>query len=210
MIFNDFAGKYHLFDKLLVISFLCSLYCVVMLITGQPILAPLLQFYMNSSGLVVIVFNIVDMMSGKEAEEECMKDMKKWLNCAISHTYDKNTRQMASVVFVGTHVDQVMIKEAEARNADVGSSIVDDALNKICERISNQLNEYFHSSQAWPFLLTNKYGRNISGARTQLNFFAVNNKKGHDDTGLQMLKQTITEQVGNEQHIIYSKFSLQL
>ena len=152
-------------------------------IIGQEIMAPLLQFYMDANGLDILVFSMVDMTRGEEAWRVCISEIERWLNSVISHTYDIKTRKMASVVFVGTHMDVV------SSSRDISG------INALCETVSNRLYDAFANSPAWPFVLPNEHGKNSAGARTQLNFFGVDNTKGRDDPGIRLLMDLIEREV---------------
>jgi len=125
-----------------------------------------------------------------------MEEIERWLNCAAANTYDADSKKMAAVALVGTHFDQVRATAAATSAASAASNSQPETFVRAdCVDISNKLFSALQSCIAWPFLLSNDLGRDNRGARTQLNFFAVDNTQGRSDPGLQQLMELIQTQV---------------
>lgn len=98
-----------------------------------------------------------------EDTEQCLNELRKWMDAIIVHTMDESTRPvtMSPIVFVGTFKDKV--RDAE-KHKEI-SRVLADAFQK--------------SSPAWLSGNIIKY-QQINEV-DELNFFPVDNTKGRED-----------------------------
>ena len=64
------------------------------------------HLFLTSSGVYVVVFNMVDMLDDNK-KEESLSEISLWLNSIAMRTFNAKTGLIAPVFLVGTHKDQV-------------------------------------------------------------------------------------------------------
>jgi hypothetical protein len=166
---------------------------------GQDVLRALLQFYLKTMSTVFVVFDASDMIKGPEAEAKCIKEILSWINLVIAQTFDSQSRKMASIVLVGTHLDVIAnhARKVAGAAAAVTPEEAGPTVDAILETVSLRLHAELKDSFAWPYVIPNEHGRNGDGARTQTNFFCVDCTKGRGDRDLRLLMRLIERKVGS-------------
>jgi GTPase SAR1 family protein len=151
---------------------------------GQSIFNVIHPFFLTKYGIYLIVFNMEwlippstvnqdDSELFEKTKMECISFLKFWINSIILHTYDPETREVASVIFIGTRKDKVASPNDH-------------------QKISLILSDLFSNSIIWPFVVENPFGMNANG-RNALWFFPINNTLSTEDETLQQLLQVVEE-----------------
>jgi GTPase SAR1 family protein len=134
---------------------------------GQAIFNIVHNFFLTKYGVYTVVFNMEMMVSEVAAEsEQCMEQIRFWVNSIVAHTFNKSTGNVAPIAFVGTRKDACS-----------------DATYHC--KINNMLRDAFCLSIIWKSIIYNE------GEMDEINFpycfFPVDNVKGRNDTSLQRL-----------------------
>ena len=163
----------HLFDS----KYIFSIYDF----GGQSIFDVIHPFFLTRYGVYLIVFNMKDFFSSQEKFVQVLEHLKFWINSVAIHSFDKESSEMAPILFIGTRKD-----------------LISDPLQH--EYISNQLFYYFHNHNSWPFVVPNTFGEGTRGS-TNLFFFPINNTLGRNDPMISRLMISIEEIVSESFYI---------
>ena len=90
----------------------------------------------------------------------CLEVIGDWVNKTIMFTYNKATKKMAPILFVGSHKDDPLVSDPQVHG-----------------ELSTILSDYFKNSMAYYFIRTNIHGMTDRGCTT-LFFFPVDNTQG--------------------------------
>ena len=85
---------------------------------GQSLLRLIHQLFVAPKEIVVVVFNMVDMLTNRKREHS-LKHLSFWINTIVFHTYNVETGKTAPVFLVGTHKDKVSDQSRHQYISDV-------------------------------------------------------------------------------------------
>jgi GTPase SAR1 family protein len=124
---------------------------------GQEVFNAIHPFFLTKYGLYVVVFDLRQLVKSAEEKEkeECLKNLRFWLNSVSLHSYDEERREMAPIILVGTRKDIVSSPEDH-------------------EEISKVLSSNFGKHSCWNFLISNRHGLGKKG-NTTFCYFPVSN-----------------------------------
>jgi hypothetical protein len=105
------------------------------------------------------------LISADEAvRSHCLSSLQFWINSIVVHTFDRDRKRIAPILFVGTRKDKVGDTESH-------------------RRISESLCVHFCSSLAWPYVIPNQ--------TDGLWFYPVDNTEGRSDASAIALLEDI-------------------
>jgi GTPase SAR1 family protein len=130
---------------------------------GQEVFNAIHPYFLTKYGLYVVVFDMRQLVRSAEEKEkeECLKNLRFWLNSVSLHSYDEGRGEIAPIILVGTRKDIV-------------SSLEDH------EEISKVLSSTFGKHSCWNFLVSNRHGLGKKG-NTTFCYFPVSNKLRYDE-----------------------------
>jgi GTPase SAR1 family protein len=130
---------------------------------GQEVFNAIHPFFLTKYGLYVVVFDMRQLVKSAEEKEkeECLKNLRFWLNSVSLHSYDEDRREMAPIILVGTRKDIVSSPEDH-------------------EEISKVLSSNLGDHSCWNFLISNRHGLGKKG-NTTFCYFPVSNKLSYDE-----------------------------
>ena len=157
---------------------------------GQEVFTAIHHLFLTAYGVYALCFNMEWLVAKDEAEKErCLKYLKFWIDSIYMHTYSIKSDRCAPFILIGTHKDKVVRSDQH-------------------HDVDHILNEAFKSSGAWCSKLENKEGRGKDDARTNLCFFAVDNKLGREDPVL-MQAMSCMETAMEEAEYTHTKVPLE-
>ena len=157
---------------------------------GQDVFTAIHHLFLTAYGVYALCFNMEWLIAEDITEKErCLKFLKLWIGSIYMHTRSKKTDRCAPFILIGTHKDKVSRSDQH--------HVVDHILN-----------EAFKSSKAWYSKLENKEGRGKDDARSNLCFFAVDNKLGREDPVL-MQAMNCMEKAMEEAEYTHTKVPLE-
>jgi GTPase SAR1 family protein len=130
---------------------------------GQEVFNAIHPFFLTKYGLYVVAFDMRQLVKSAEEneKEECLKNLRFWLNSVSLHSYDEERREMAPIILVGTRKDIVSSPEDH-------------------DEISKVLSSNFGKHSCWNFLISNRHGLGKKG-NTTFCYFPVSNKLSYDE-----------------------------
>jgi len=141
---------------------------------GQWVFSVILHLFIRRNGCYVLCFNMEWLQENHPDYDQCLNNLRYWLNSISIHTWSERQRDTAKIVLCGTHKD----------------TISDPASH---DRISQLLYDTFHKDNTiWPNVVKNKDGIGTKGTTTHC-FFPIDNKLGHRDVILQHLMKEVQE-----------------
>ena len=157
---------------------------------GQEVFTAIHHLFLTAYGVYALCFNMEWLVGKDEVEKErCLKYLKFWIDSIYMHTYSIKSDRCAPFILIGTHKDKVARSDQH-------------------HDVDHILNEAFKSSGAWCSKLENKEGRGKDDARSNLCFFAVDNKLGREDPVL-MQAMSRMEKAMEEAEYTHTKVPLE-
>jgi GTPase SAR1 family protein len=157
---------------------------------GQEVFDAIHPYFLTKYGLYVVVFDMRQLVRSAEEKEkeECLKTLRFWMNSVSLHSYDKERREMAPIILVGTRKDIVSSPEDH-------------------EDISKVLSSSFGKHSCWKFVKSNRHGLGKKG-NTTFCYFPISNKMGYDqDATLRELLQEMERSIASS-HFMQKKLPL--
>jgi GTPase SAR1 family protein len=143
---------------------------------GQSVFNAIHPFLLTKYGVYVIVFDMRELVNNNEKDrEECLKNIRFWLNAIAIHSYDESRKEMAPIFLVGTRKDFISTPEEH-------------------EIVSKLLNETFQRHHAWPFIVSHRKGHGKRGTTTFC-FYPVDNREGRNDGSIQQILLNMEQEI---------------
>jgi GTPase SAR1 family protein len=157
---------------------------------GQEVFNAIHPFFLTKYGLYVVVFDMRQLVKSadEKEKEECLKNLRFWLNSVSLHSYDEGRKEMAPIILVGTRKDIVISPEDH-------------------EEISKVLSCNFGKHSCWNFLISNRHGLGKKG-NTTFCYFPVSNKMRYEEDATVVEFMTEMENAIVSSHFMQKKLPL--
>jgi GTPase SAR1 family protein len=142
---------------------------------GQSVFNAIHPFLLTKYGVYVVVFDMRELVNNEKDREECLKNIRFWLNAIAIHSYDESRKEMAPIILVGTRKDFIKTPEEH-------------------EIVSKLLNETFQRHHAWPFIVSHRKGHGKRGTTTFC-FYPVDNREGRNDESIQQILLNMEQEI---------------